>query len=190
MTVHSTREERTVGDRTLKEMHPHLRPVRALGNFEQFYRSEYRPVVGLAFALSGSRVAAEDIAQDAFLAAHRSWEQVGRYEHPGAWVRRVVANLSASFFRTKAREAKALARLKPRQSFIPRMPAEDEAFWKAVRSLPTRQAQAIALFYLEDRAVTDIAELLGCTESTVKVHLHKGRTSLARRLGESLEEKV
>ena len=83
-----------------------------------------------------------------------------------------------------------MARLKPRHSFIPRMPAEDEAFWKAVRALPTRQAQAIALFYLEDRAVADIAEVLGCTASTVKVHLHKGRASLARRLGESQEEKV
>ena len=164
-------------------------PIRAVADFESFYRAEYRPVVGLAFALSGSRIAAEDIAQDAFLAAHREWERIGRYEKPGAWVRRVVSNLSVSLVRTRVRETKALARLKPRSSFIPRLPAEDEEFWKAVRALPTRQCQAVALHYLEDRSVADIAGILGCSESTVKVHLHKGRAGLARRLGLREEER-
>lgn len=179
------------GERTRRQDAAEAAPVaaiRALASFEQFYRSEYRPVVGLAYALSGSRIAAEDIAQDAFLAAHREWERIGRYERPGAWVRRVVANLSVSLVRTRVREAKALARLKPRSSFMPRLPAEDEEFWKAVRNLPARQAQAVALHYLEDRSVADISGILGCTESTVKVHLHKGRAALARRLGLSLEE--
>ena len=93
-------------------------PVRALRSFDGFYRREYRDVVGLAFALSGSRIAAEDIAQDAFVAAHKRWEQVGRYDKPEAWVRRVVANLAVSAFRTRVREAGALARLKPRH-FVP-----------------------------------------------------------------------
>ena len=56
-----------------------------------------------------------------------------------------------------------------------------ERYNEAVRALPARQAQAIALHYLEDRSVADIAEILECSESTVKVHLHKGRTKLARR---------
>ena len=159
-----------------------LRPVRALPDFESFYRREYRQVVGLAFALSGSRVVAEDIAQDAFLAAHRSWEKVGSYDSPEAWVRRVVANMSVSSFRTKTREASALARFKPRESYLPNLPEVDGHFWKQVRALPKRQAQAIALHYLEDRSVAYIAAVLGCTESTVKVHLHKGRHTLARRL--------
>jgi RNA polymerase sigma-70 factor (sigma-E family) len=161
---------------------PHLRSVRAVPDFDAFYRAEYRMVVGLAYALSGSRIAAEDIAQDAFLAAHRQWERVGMFDKPGAWVRRVVANLSVSFFRTKVREAMALARLRPSEAHLPALPAEDAQFWKAVRGLPKRQAQVIALHYLEDRSVNDIAGILGCTESTVKVHLHKGRAELAHRL--------
>lgn len=160
----------------------HLHPVRALPSFEQFYRSEYRSVVGLAFALSGSRIAAEDLAQDAFVAAHRAWDRVGRYEKPEAWVRRVVSNLSVSMFRTKVREAKAVARFKPRADYLPHLPADDHHFWKEVRALPRRQAQAIALHYLEDRSVADIAEILGCAEGTVKVHLHKAREALSRRL--------
>ena len=166
----------------------HTTPIRAVPDFESFYRSEYRPVVGLAYALSGSRIVAEDITQDAFLAAHKGWERVGGYDKPEAWVRRVVSNLAVSFIRTKAREAGAVARLKPRDSYLPRLPAEDAHFWKAVRSLPKRQSQVIALHYLEDRPVADIADILGCTPSTVKVHLHKGRTRLARKLDATWEE--
>ncbi len=172
----------------MTDHHAHLRPVRALPNFEHFYRSEYRAVVGLAFALSGSRIAAEDIAQDAFIAAHKAWDRVGRYDKPEAWVRRVVSNLSVSLFRTKVREAKAIARMKSPSNYLPHLPAEDAHFWRAVRNLPRRQAQAITLRYLEDRPVAEIAEILGCAEGTVKVHLHKGRETLSRKLGVSSEE--
>ena len=51
-------------------------------------------MVELAYALSGSRTGAEDIAQEAFLRAYRDWGRVGSYEHQAAWVRRVAANLS------------------------------------------------------------------------------------------------
>jgi len=158
-------------------------PIRATVSFEAFYERELRSVIGLAYALSGSRSAAEDLAQEAFLAAHKSWAKVGRYEKPEAWVRRVVANLSVSRFRLSVREARAMARLKPQDSYLPALPAEDEAFWKEVRALPKRQAQAIALHYLEDRSVADIADILECAENTVKVHLFKGRARLSERLG-------
>lgn len=158
-------------------------PMRAVMTFETFYQREFRSVIGLAYALSGSRSAAEDLAQDAFLAAHRSWDSVGRYDKPQAWVRRVVANMSVSMFRRSLREAKAIARMKSEEAILPSLPAEDEQFWKAVRALPKRQAQAIALHYLEDRSVAEIAEILDCAEGTVKVHLFKGRQKLAQRLG-------
>ncbi len=162
--------------------------VRALPSFEAFYEREYRAVVGLAYALSGSRFAAEDIAQDAFVAAHRVWGRVGMYDSPGAWVRRVVSNLSVSQFRKRTREARALARIALRRSdALPPLPEPDDDFWKHVRALPRRQAQAIALFYLEDRSVADIAEILDCAENTVKVHLHKGRKTLAAKLGDEVE---
>jgi RNA polymerase sigma-70 factor (ECF subfamily) len=51
-----------------------------------------------------------------------------------------------------------------------------------VRSLPRRQAQAVALHYLEDLPVAEIARVLGCAEGTVKAHLHHGREALGRRL--------
>ncbi len=158
-------------------------------DFDDFYSEEFRAVVGLAYALSGSRTGAEDMAQDAFLAAHRNWDRIGRYEQPGAWVRRVVANLAVSLFRRRIAEARALVRLAGRQrSQITELPEQDDEFWAAVRSLPRRQAQSLALHYLEDLPVVEIGRILDCAEGRVKADLYRGRQSLARRLGVPKEE--
>ena len=156
--------------------------------FEAFYQQELKAVIGLAYALSGSRVAAEDLAQDAFLAAHKNWDKVSQYDKPQAWVRRVVANMSVSLFRRKVREAKAIARMRGNDTVLPALSESDDEFWKAVRALPKRQAQAIALHYLEDLSIAEIADILECAQGTVKVHLHKGRNRLAERLGHHGEE--
>ena len=158
-------------------------PVKAVETFEKFYERELRSVVGLAYVLSGSRVAAEDLAQDAFLADHKQWDRVSRYEKPSAWVRRVVANMSVSMFRKKMTEAKALARMRPEQSYLPELPSESDGFWKVVRGLPKRQSQAVALHYLEGLSMREISEIIECSPNTVKVHLHKGRKTLALKLG-------
>jgi RNA polymerase sigma-70 factor (ECF subfamily) len=153
-------------------------------SFESFYRREFRQVVGLAYALSGSRLGAEDLAQEAFVAAHQRWDRIGAYDKPGAWVRRVVVNLSRSAFRRRAAEARAVTRLAgQRHQSLPELDSDDAEFWRAVRQLPERQAQAIALFYIEDRSVAEIAEILECSPSTAKVHLFRGRKALGEKLG-------
>jgi RNA polymerase sigma-70 factor (ECF subfamily) len=48
----------------------------------------------------------------------------------------------------------------------------------------------VVLFYYEDRPVSEIATILGCSESTAKVHLHRARKSLARILGEEAADVV
>ena len=152
-------------------------------SFEDFYMKDYQAVVGLAYALSGSRWLAEDLAQEAFLAAHRNWPRVSAYDQPGAWVRRVVANLSVSAFRRRMVEAKTLMRLGVGdRRGLPELPPDDAEFWDAVRSLPRRQSQAVALHYLEDLPVAEVARILDMAPGTVKKHLFDGRRELARRL--------
>jgi DNA-directed RNA polymerase specialized sigma24 family protein len=58
----------------------------------------------------------------------------------------------------------------------------------ALLALPRQQRAVIALFYLEDRPVAEIATLLGCSEGTVKTHLSRGRAALATRLGEEVTD--
>jgi RNA polymerase sigma-70 factor (ECF subfamily) len=150
--------------------------------FEAFYRREYAAVVALAYALCGRGGAAEDLTQEAFLATYRHWGKVGHYDRPDAFVRHVVANLAVSHARHRAVETRALIGLAGRaRSPVDDLEPPDAEFWRTVRSLPHRQAQAVALFYLEDRSAEEIAEILHCSVSTVRVHLHRGRVTLEEK---------
>jgi RNA polymerase sigma factor (sigma-70 family) len=150
--------------------------------FDDFYRSEFGHVLGLAFVLTGNQWVAEETAQDAFTAAFRRWRSIAAYDSPGAWVRRVTCNRAASVLRRRVREAKALMRLVGRTQLYIELAEGDEAFWQAVRRLPTRQAQAVALYYMEDYSVREVAEVLDCSEGTVKTHLSRARDAIARQL--------
>jgi RNA polymerase sigma-70 factor, ECF subfamily len=159
-------------------------PGRPDGTFDAFARTEWRPLVTFAWTLTGDLAAAEDLAQDALSAAWQRWDRVGGYDKPGAWARRVVANKATTRRRRAGREHHALGRWLGRQAPATlAVEARDDRFWAAVRRLPGRQAQAVALHYLEDRSVADIAAVLGCAEATVKVHLHRGRLALVHTLG-------
>ncbi len=147
-------------------------------DFESFYAREHRPVVGLAFVLSGSRSGADDLAQDAFLTAYKQWDTVGAYDNPGAWVRRVVSNNSVSTIRRRTAEAKALIRFGGSGLVVPEMSPDAVATWAAVRRLPTRQAQAIALRYYDRSSIADIARILDCSQNTVKTHLQRAKKTL------------
>ena len=155
--------------------------VRSVPDFGSFYRREYQAVATLTMVLTKSRATAEDIAQDAFLRAHRDWERVGHFANPEGWVRRVATNLAMSRFRRLRAEAKALLRVGPSSSTT--MSPEATEFWAEVRRLPSRQAQVIALHYVDDRSVDDIAETLGITAASVKTHLQRARKTLAHRFG-------
>lgn len=171
---------------------PATAPESGVEPFEVFYRREYRPVLGLAVVLGGDRWTAEDVTQEAFLAAEQQWDRVGRLDKPGAWVRKVVANKSVSWWRHRGAEARAVVKLG--RSANPGSVGDDPEFsaattevWGAVRGLPRRQAVAVALTYLEDCPLEQVAEVLGCAPGTVKTHLRRGRAALAKRLGASEE---
>jgi RNA polymerase sigma-70 factor (ECF subfamily) len=84
-------------------------------DFARFFADEYRAVLRLAYALTGEPAAAEDLTQEAFLAALRHWQRVAGYADAGGWVRRVAANLAVSGWRRLRSETGALARLAAQQ---------------------------------------------------------------------------
>jgi RNA polymerase sigma-70 factor (ECF subfamily) len=161
--------------------------LRDTETFDGFYRRELPRLVTLAAALAG-RASADDIAQEAMLAAYRRWEVVSRLDLPAAWVRRVCVNQATSMLRRRGAEARALLRLGARRDGTFETPPETDAFWAEVRRLPQRQAQTVALAYVYDLGVAEIAVTLGVSDGTVKTHLHRGRAALAERLARDVEE--
>lgn len=152
--------------------------------FDVLFRAEYTAVARTAYVILGDRERAKDITQEAFTRMYVSWRKVSRLDRPGAWVRRVAIRLAAREARRSALLATLLRRVEPSRDPSP----TDPDIQAALRSLPHSQRAALALHYLEDLPVKEVAELLGCAESTAKVHLHRGRKKLAEVLGEEVSD--
>ena len=55
---------------------------------------------------------------------------------------------------------------------------ETTGVWRAVHRLPRRQRQAVALHYVGQLSMAEIADVMGCSEGAVKSHLHRARDHL------------
>lgn len=183
------------GDKTRDEVR------RRRADFDDLYRREWSGLAALGWSLTGSWAVAEELAQEVFADAYRRWDDVAGLDRPGAWLRRAVINRTVSHHRHQAVVRRGLARVDARDAVdadgvgtdrtgdAASDRVGDPAFWAAVRSLPERQAACVALRYLEDRSIDDIAAVLDCRASTVRVHLHRGRQALAKRLA-ALDERT
>lgn len=160
-----------------------LQVVSAAEPFEAFFSREFPKMVAVAYAISGSRWAAEELAQEACLRAYKSWDSVARYDKPGAWLRRVTINLANSLLRRRVSEVKALERyLVGGVEVVDSHPVEEAAFWDQVRELPRRQREVIVLHYVDGLDTAEIADVLDISESSVRTHLQRGRETLVRKV--------
>jgi RNA polymerase sigma-70 factor, ECF subfamily len=156
-------------------------------SFDDLFRREFTPITRTAYLVVGDWEVAREIAQDAFVQALRNWPQVQRLERPGGWVRRVAIRDAV---RSRDRDA--------RRRTLPVGPAPGSGdttatavdVRTALLTLPARQRAVIALYYLDDLPVGEIAALLDCSTGTVKTHLARGRHSLAALLGEEANDEL
>lgn len=153
--------------------------------FEVFYRRHRNRLVGLAYVISGSRLGSDDLVHDVMEAACRDWDRIRERDDPEAWVRRMVAHRAVSAYRRRLSEAKAVARLALRRDSIvwPEPDVDGDRIWSEVRRLPRRQAQVVALTYVEQLTMAEVGEVLGCSKESVNTHLRRARETLSRRLG-------
>lgn len=165
---------------SVEEAWPRGDLVTTRADFDDFYRAELPRLVALARALCGPALA-EDVAQEAMLATYRKWRRVSDLEYPAGWVRRACANLAVSQYRRRMIELRALTRLASRPE-TPPLDGPDEEFWAVVHTLPARQAQAVALRYVYELDITEIAATLEISEGSVKQHLSRARARLAQEL--------
>lgn len=158
--------------------------------FEAFYRNEYRAMLSIALALAKDTTEAEDLVQEAFISAHHRWDQVSQYDNPRAWVRRVLINRATSLRRRLAAEFRAVSRIGPPQPAPPDLSPETSDVWNEVRRLPRRQQQAVALHYVGQLSMDEIADAMGLSTGAVKSHLHRARETLRATLAAWKEDEL
>lgn len=133
----------------------------------------------LARLLSSDPAAAEDLLQSTLLRAWRSWPKVRAATDRQAYVRRIMVNTASSGWRRRWRAEIPTNRL-------PETPVGDEGNrlaerdWlvRAVRGLPSRQRAAVVLRYFLDLDDTAIADMLGCSASTVRSQISRALVGL------------
>jgi RNA polymerase sigma factor (sigma-70 family) len=151
-------------------------------DFEALMRAEYAGVLRLVSVVLGDDAAARDVTQEAFTRLYVHWPRVQRGTAPGGWVRTVAV-----------REAWRVAQRRGRETTgVPDTATErdgrDIDLDRAIAALPPKQRAAIALHYLADAPVAEVATVLGCAEATARVHLHRARLRLAELLHEEVED--
>ena len=148
--------------------------------FEEFAAGRLPALLAFATVLTGQRATAEDIAQEVLIRAHGRWDQIARLDRPEMYVRKMVLNEFLSWRRRSWRTVPAANPVPVQDLTADHAAAYDEqaAMLAQIAKLPGRQRAVLALRYYEDRSDTEIAELLGCTASTVRAYASRALAAL------------
>ena len=157
--------------------------VRVERTFEEFFADEYPAQVRTAFVVLGDAELARETVQEAFARAFARWARIKDYDRPGAWVRLVTVRLA---LRTRDRRTRELKELDDVGVADPSF--RDDAVVKAVLALPRSQRAVVALHYLCDWSIDEVARAMGVRPATVRVHLHRARLTLAELLREDIAD--
>jgi RNA polymerase sigma-70 factor (sigma-E family) len=124
----------------------------------------------LAYVLAGGHAAAEDLLQNALLKTARRWRTVSGYDHPEAFVRKVMYHEAISLWRRR----QVVTELPMERMPQTRVAHEADStvrrlvLQRALAVLTPRQRAVLVLRFYEDRPVSEAAQILGCSEGTVK----------------------
>lgn len=151
---------------------------------EQLYAAHWRQLVRLSVLLVRDVGTAEEVVQDAFIAVHRRWDKLHDHDRALAYLRQAVVNQSRSTLRHRMVVARHVAR-------GPDPELRDEpgevvdrraAVLEAMRALPQRQREVLALRYYLDLSEAEIADTLGISRGAVKSHASRGAAALRELL--------
>jgi RNA polymerase sigma-70 factor (ECF subfamily) len=136
--------------------------VRDAGAYDDFYRSTSQRLLRYCYAW-------------------RHWRAVAGHPAPEAWLRLTASRLATDRYRRLAGLRRAVARTGPA---APAEPPSDDVLvvTQALRRIPADQRRALAMHYLLDLPVSEIALELDVPIGTVKSWLSRGRAAMAAQL--------
>lgn len=133
------------------------------------YEQAYRDLLRVAYVLTGSGAAAEDVVHDVFC---RVGPRIAELEDPGPYLRVAVVNRCRSLHRRLVRAPR------PDRPADAHLDTGLTELRDALQALPVRQRTAVVLRYLCDLPEAEIADILGCRPATVRSLVHRGLSQL------------
>ena len=151
--------------------------------FEQYAIRRLPALLVMARAMCTDPGLAEDLVQDVLVKVHVRWASISATDVPDAYVNRMLVNEFVSWRRKWSR---LIPHAEPTQGSAtpgditdhPTAQAERDALLGEVRQLPARQRAVIGLRYFADLNDAEIADVLGCAQSTVRVHAARALSRL------------
>ena len=140
----------------------------------------------VAFNVCKNAEDAEDVVQDTFIQYYSLRKEFDNEQHIRAWLIRVAINKAKNINRSFWRKNK-----RPLEDYMESLTfetPESEELFETVMALPEKFRIVIHLFYYEDYAIREIADILKISESNVKVRLSRGRSLLKEKLQEEWED--
>jgi RNA polymerase sigma-70 factor (sigma-E family) len=145
--------------------------LRVVMTFEEVYRATYERMTRVAFMMTGSDEAAEDIVQEAFVGLFARFD---RLDDPVPYLRRSVVNGCLE----RGRRRSVAQRLDHLTATVSVASLEIDEMWSALKRLAPRRRAAVVLRYYADLPLAEIAQILGCKTGTVKSMLSRAMAEL------------
>ena len=146
--------------------------------FEQYAVRRLPAMLGTARAICADDALAEDLVQDVLIKLHARWSVIGAMQARDAYVRRMLVNEYLSWRRKWLRPWPVLRPDDGAAADFASAQAARAELLDEVRRLPARQRAVIGLRYYADLPDAEIADLLGCSQSTVRVHAARALKAL------------
>jgi len=149
----------------------------------------------VAFGFVGNHEDATEVAQEAFVRAHRGLPSFREEAGFGTWLHRIVLNLAMNQVKRNRKQAEREvhpehpAALGAAGGEDPSRKTEDVRahIERALHELPTLQRAVVILRHMDGLSTKQVSRILRCSEGTVKTHLFRGLKKLREKL-EFLQE--
>jgi RNA polymerase sigma factor (sigma-70 family) len=147
-------------------------------------------VFGVALARCHDPALAEDVAQEAFVAAWRDLGRLRDAERVGPWVAGIARNLASNAVRVRDRREQIALPVEldapsPRDEALER--EDRELIQRALEAVPAPHRETLVLYYMHGESIATIATGLGIREDLVKQRLSRGRRALRDSIAERVE---
>ena len=165
--------------------------------FGELYDEHYSRIFGYVLRRTASVETAQDVTSEVFF---KALDKLGQFRWRGvpfsAWLYRIASHEIATSFR-KGHRQQAVLREYYDSTAVTDPSAEDEfvraeaelqrhqeyaALQKHIAQLPARYQEVISLRFFEDKRISEIGEILGKRQGTVKSLLHRGIEKLRKRM--------
>ena len=157
--------------------------------FDEYLRARVHVLLRFATVVTCDPHLAEDVVQEVLVRAHGRWGRISRVEHPEAYLKRMVVN---EFMRARHRSRRTVPyshdALDGAAQHLPDHAhgyGERDDLARRITALPPKQRAVVALRYYDGRSDEEIAEILGCRETTVRSHASRALATLRAGLSNS-----